>query len=254
MERTETKQPAGLIGVSRGYLARYAEFDISLQQTQRPAGSDVNLQLGVNIAHNYNQLIRVMLDNPSLRWVWFLGDDHIWAHDLLMNLLDHDVDVVIPLVLRRNHPFRTVIHTSAEQGYRNLIDDELDGYTGLLDVTNCTFGNAGMLVRRRVFEAIPDPWFENGKTKSDQGGCDLYFCEKIRAAGFKMYLDLDARMGHMTTVSITAYRDEEGRYRPEIQTPHGKRLVIPFAEPGNEDTLVLTEAERRLIEYMRGRS
>lgn len=249
MERTETRHPAGVIGVARDYLARYAEFDMSLHQTQLPAGSDINTQLGVNIAANYNAMIRHTLSQPAWQWLWILGDDHIWTHGLLMDLLDHDVDIVIPFVLRRNKPFRTVIHTSAAEGYRNLIDNELDGHTGLVDITACTFGNAGMLVRRRVLETMTDPWFENGKTKSDTGGCDLYFSEKARVAGFSMYLDLDSRMGHLTTVSVNAWRDEQGRYRPEIMTPCGEQIQVI---PDKEKDMILTAKERKIIEDLRG--
>lgn len=216
----------GVLGAARGYLGRYTEFDISLQQTRRPAGSVPRTELGVGIAHNFNELCRFTLDEPKFGWLWILGDDHAWGADLLMNLLAHEVDIVIPLVLRRNRPFRSVLHTNADEGYRNLIDNELDGLTGLVDITNLTFGNAGILIKRRVLEVMTDPWFENGMTKSDHTGCDLYFCEKARKAGFKMYLDLDSTMGHLTTVSVRAFRTEDGAYRPEITTPCGERIKL----------------------------
>ncbi len=210
----------GVIGIATYFLGRYREFDIAISRIKAPAGSEVRWEMGLNIAYHYNQMIRNMFENDTFQWVWFLGDDHVFQDDLLIKLLDRDVDVVTPLCLRRSMPFQTVIHKSESENYERVGFDFLHGKTGMIDISDKGIGNAGMLVRRKVLEAIPSPWHESGKTDPELGGSDLYFCEKIRKAGFSSYLDLDNRIGHITHAAVWPCRDENNNYYADVMLPH----------------------------------
>ena len=63
-----------------------------------------------------------------------------------------------------------------------------------------------MLVRRSVLDALEDPVFES------HGGLneDLTFCAKVRDAGFRIWCDTDARLGHIGQVDVwPVFKDGE---------------------------------------------
>lgn len=159
---------------------------------------------GCDIPYEINHGIRRMLADPTLQWAWILGDDHTFEPDILMRLLAHDVPVVAPLVLRRNVPNRTVIYKSDGTPLSLRADEH-----GLRPVY--AVGNAGMLIRRSVLEAVGDPWFvHNGP---ERAGEDLAFCGKLRRLGIPIAVDLDTFMGHITPVEIWPHRAADGTWQ-----------------------------------------
>ena len=211
----------GVIGVATSFLGRYREFDVSVNRVVAPPGSVREWFMGVNIAFHFNNMIRKMLKG-DYQWVWILGDDHVFQPNLLMRLLERNVDVVVPLCLRRNNPFFPVISGGEEQQYRSLKADGWDsikGKSGLMELADLTTGNAGMLIKRHVAETMPGPWFENGKLNPETNGMDIWFCKKVRDHGFSLYLDLDNTIGHLTHVAVWPTRDENNAYSPDIRTP-----------------------------------
>ena len=165
------------------------------------------------------------MENPQFEWLWILGDDHLFNPDLLLKLLDRKVDVVVPLCCRRMAPYFPILHNGPDYGPEGKWASVkepwavLKGKTGLLDWEG-TAGNAGMLIRRHVLEAMTDPWFESGKTDPGLSGSDIYFWHKLRQHGFKPYIDLDNIIGHITHTSIWPEQDEEtGEWTCVMRSP-----------------------------------
>jgi hypothetical protein len=208
----------GIISVSSYFLGRYREFDKSLNMTLRPKGTDVDMQLGVNIAWNFNKSIQRMLDG-DFKWIWFLGDDHVWSPELLKNLLDRNVDVVSPLVTRRAYPFGVILKKSRKENFAPLSWEWLKGKTGLVDASDLSFGNAGLLVRRSVLEGIKSPWYAIGRFHPELNAPDLYFCELLREHKTKMWLDTDNSIGHITHGAAFPVRCSDGSYEAEMRYP-----------------------------------
>jgi GT2 family glycosyltransferase len=56
-----------------------------------------------------------------------------------------------------------------------------------------------------VFKKIKPPWFEFHL--QDPGkpplGEDIFFCTKLKAAGYKIFVDCDIKVGHLATLPIT---------------------------------------------------
>jgi len=53
------------------------------------------------------------------------------------------------------------------------------------------------LAHRDVFEAIEPPWFRYHEDRGvGNSGEDFYFCEKVREAGFPLYIDRSVIAGH----------------------------------------------------------
>lgn len=216
------KQPCGHIGIATGFLGRYREFDYCVARIVAPQGSSFQYYLSVDVANNFNQMTRHMMKNPDFQWLWILGDDHVFNPDLLVKLLERNVDVVTPFCLRRLAPYYPIIHKGMDGGCASHQKpwEMIRGKTGLLDLEGSTSGNAGMLIRRHVLEAMTDPYWENGKTSSGVGASDLYFCYKVQQLGFKAYLDLDNTIGHLTHVVVWPhYNEESGEWSPQVMSP-----------------------------------
>jgi len=221
--------PPGAICIASGELSRYPAFGDSLINVLRPTGTRIEWHCGLNVAANFNAGVRRMMADPSLQWVWIMGDDHEFDQTTLLRLLDRHVDVVVPLVVRRQPPFIPVL-------FREPVDEtplgqfppyhwhELPAH-GLHEVY--TAGSAGMLIQRHVLESIEDPWFELGKMGKDLTNEDTYFCQKAQKAGFHIYADTDVQMGHWTPMSLWPARTASGAWTVGIDMGQGVRVVMP---------------------------
>lgn len=192
--------PPGTIGVISADLARYSDFSIALLHTLKPDGTKLLWLKGVDVVSHMNTLVACLQGD----WLWILGDDHVFDPDTLLRLLAHDVDVVVPLCLKRTPPYDPVVYKE---------QNELGHYVGAHDLPEhglhkvFAAGTAGMLVKRRVFEAIDWPPFA-----TEGGGLneDLTFCKKVREAGFDIHVDVEVPIGHISQISIwPTFEDEE---------------------------------------------
>ena len=77
--------------------------------------------------------------------------------------------------------------------------------TGVREVEWLASG--AMLVRRKVFEYVPFPWFPNlyGKKVEDFVGSDRSFCRKAKHKDFKIWCDYDLsrKVTHIAEVALT---------------------------------------------------
>lgn len=201
----------GTIGVMSGELV-HADFVVALFNHQWPTNTKLVWAKSVDIVGNMNSMVEQMQGE----WLWILGSDHVMDFDLLPRLLEHGVDIVVPLCLRRLPPYDPVVysHQNEEDDY---VVAELPEH-GLTCVHAA--GTAGMLVRRRVFEAIPAPVFESYGRLNE----DLTFCRKAREAGFKIYCDPAARLGHISQVSVWPLWD--GEQAIEMQLGNGEKMPL----------------------------
>jgi hypothetical protein len=189
----------GTIGVCSGDLTRYADFAIALMHQQTPPGTKLIWAKGVDVVSNMNLMCRGMRGD----WLWMIGDDHVFDPDLLVRLLEHEVDVVVPLCLKRSPPYDPVVYSHQNERGEYVGTIDLPEH-GLVEIHAA--GSAGMLVRRHVLDALEEPVFET------HGGLneDLSFCAKVRDAGYRIWCDVDALLGHIGIISVwPLFRDEE---------------------------------------------
>jgi hypothetical protein len=187
--------PYGTIALPCTEHGRFSKFSYSLANLQRPDGCALAMVNGLSIPRSLNLILRDLQGD----WVWFQADDHVFDPGLLLRMLDRDVDVLVPLILRHGPPFGPVVFKSqSEDGrYQPFPLEEIPD-EGLFKVFAA--GCGGMLVRRRVIDAIGDPWFEykSGEVPNE----DLEFCRKVRAAGFTIWADAENTMGHMGMFTV----------------------------------------------------
>jgi len=92
-------------------------------------------------------------------------------------------------------------------------------------------GGAGLLVKSEVFRAISDEpdWFEYGRVKDRDWHAseDFIFCEKVNEAGFDIFLDLEAQLGHLAPCAIwPSWVDQE--WAVGFSVADGLRLYCPI--------------------------
>ena len=209
-ERPESfnpNHPAGAICVASGELSRYPAFPHALVNCYRPKGTTIQWNCGLNVAANFNMGVRQGLADGA-QWVWILGDDHEFEPDALLRLLEREVDILVPVVARRQPPFIPVLFKEPQNEtpvgqFPPYHWSELPQH-GLHEVHTC--GSAGMLIRRCVLEAMIDPWFETGHMGKEYTFEDTYFCLKAHQAGFHIYADMDVQMDHWTPMSVRPVR------------------------------------------------
>lgn len=186
---------SGLVGVIANDSARYSLFASCIDRLALPKGWKKEWLIGGDWCGARNELAQLALDEGASH-LWFMDDDHAFPPSMLKKLLAHKEALVTPLCLTRVFPFSPVQYTKQVGDLQYLpIPLSESGANGLVEIE--AGGCAGMLIRRDVLEAIEPPWFEYTDRSED-----IVFCEKARAAGFKLHVDLGVTLGHITTAVV----------------------------------------------------
>ncbi len=153
--------------------------------------------MGMLVARSLNGAFHSMMTTPSLQWAWVMGDDHTFAPDTVLRLLDREVDVIAPFCLNRLPPMDPTIVDHTKERMKYLEEFPLGGLYKL--GPNETCGDAGLLIRRKVLEAIPSPWYDH-RISGAIAAEDQAFVQRIKDAGFDVHIDLDVTIGHINPV------------------------------------------------------
>jgi hypothetical protein len=97
----DSQHPPGTIGIVRGELARYTDFEDSLDLLQVPRGTRAVRLKGPSVARNRNAVVEQMHGE----WVAFFDDDHVVPRDTVMKLLSHNQPIVGALYSAKRPPF-----------------------------------------------------------------------------------------------------------------------------------------------------
>ena len=231
---TDSGFEPGTIAVAAATQPRFYEFQISLDHVGAPVGTKLVIERSCDITQNFNNCIKGMTGS----WVWLLGDDHSFDKNLLMRLLRHNVDVVVPITPCKVAPFMPcIMHGPSDPGQgvwqedMFLYDwDELSG-SGLMPLPKGDFiGQAGMLVKKHVLDKIGYPWFKCGQFDAGRLQEDMYFCHEIQKLGHTVYVDQDVIFDHHYIIGVTARR-HDGKWVPALKSPGGQVMVLPDAKP-----------------------
>ncbi len=198
----------GVIGVSAAEQGRYTSFWASKDAMWKPAQYIGATVYSSNIAGNRNEITQVMLDNKA-DWVLYLDDDHILPYNVLEKLLAADKDIISAHYTQRQPPFNPVLFDYQVESGGHIKKSLGIGEHGVVKVSAA--GAGCLLVKRKVIEALESPYWTLGQIRADSWGDDLHFCNRVRAAGFDIYCDLDNTIGHsMTGVVWPSYHESHG--------------------------------------------
>ncbi len=122
--------------------------------------------------------------------LFFVDTDLCFPEDALQRLVEHDRPIVGATYVVRRPP----VHRLEGVGVERIRPDS----TGLVKMKKMPIGFS--LIRREVFEKIPEPWFPVAWVQDTRSfiGEDHAFCELARAAGYDLWCDLDlsGEVGH----------------------------------------------------------
>lgn len=183
----------GMIAVLCGEMMRYAHFFMTFMVLERPEGTRPFIEPGLDIFKQCNDAIDAARQAGS-EWLWIMGDDHVFDSNILMRLLAHDVDVVVPHCLQRSAPFNPVVYKGELEDGRHEVYVDLPEH-GLTEIYAA--GSAGMLISKRVIDAVPAKPFTSSRGHINE---DLEFCRHVREAGFQIHCDVDTPLGHVGTM------------------------------------------------------
>ena len=149
------------------------------------------------IAEARNLLVEKALE-MGCSHVLFIDDDMIIPPDALIKLLEHDTDIVCGLAFRRLAPYDPCVF---------IVHEEKDIYPiehidkGLVNIDAC--GSAFVLIKTKVFKAMPKPWYVWGDKSlgiyENAGGLgeDISFSLKAKRMGFHVCCDTSVILGHI---------------------------------------------------------
>jgi GT2 family glycosyltransferase len=143
------------------------------------------MNMGSEVSMQRQQLALEALETDCTHILW-LDSDMTFPTHTINALLSHDADVVACNYSTRVPPYRPV----AFMDITNLDYRAHDG-TGVHEIDACGMGC--MLVKRKVFETIQQPYFSIvwNENYTNLVGEDIYFCTKAKEAGFTVMLDKD---------------------------------------------------------------
>ncbi len=201
MQAVHSRHPPGGVCMITGEHLRYAPAAQCLTLLRVPGPCALAWPTGVLVATNINLAFKSIMDNPALEWAWLMGDDHTFGPTILMDLLDREVDVVLPLCLNRAPPIEPTIIEPVEGGKRlkPLSSMPTEGLYKLKPGEVC--GDAGMLVRRHVLEEIGEPWHRDLKSGAHDAE-DREFIQRIMDHGFDVHVDVEHPIGHIAPTEL----------------------------------------------------
>ena len=124
-----------------------------------------------------------------------LDTDMYYDIKTIPKLLSHERDVVGALYFRRCPPFEPFMVKNNEY--------ILEWEEGDLIEVDRTAGGC-ILFNMKVFDKIDPPWFEVEKTENGmiKLGEDYNFCDKLRNAGYKIYVDTSIVAEHLSAMRV----------------------------------------------------
>lgn len=223
-------------------VPRYLMFELSREALEAPRGSGFLRPGSANLVWSLNRSLRLAQNNPDWKRVFYMDDDHQFDSNLLIKMLHHDKDIVVPTTCRKTPPFMPVLYKSVfteiktkQKRFVPYTWQELKGKSGLLRVAAC--GRAGMLIKRTVLEKLGDPWWLQGQINPAAAiGEDMDFCLRAEKLGYEVYVDLDTTFGHIDPVAAWPYRMPSGDWTIAFSWGEGNPITLQAAPPpGGQD-------------------
>jgi len=229
-----------MIAVPTGEFARRADFYDYLNMLEKPVGTMQTSTHGQSPARSRNMMIESALERDCTH-ILFLDDDMAFKSDLLMRLLSHDKDIVSGLYLMRNYPHMPVTFDVAYESGKCRFSFLSDKVKGLKEVVNCGLG--ACLIKTDVFRNMDKPWITLGEIEKDHWCDDISFFLRTRKKGYKIFVDTDARCGHIMSAVIWPHRTEDGKWFTLYNTGAPETFQVPQYVPSDEEISKLTEAD-----------
>lgn len=154
----------------------------------------VTFARSASISYNRNELVRLALHDKA-DWLLWLDADHTFPKDALLRLLAHDKPVVACNYIQR---LRGKDGSAMRPQFDGRAINCLSRAGGGLEEM-AAVGMGVFLISADAIRSVPEPRFLEGYTRDGFRGEDVHFCNHLRSAGHKIYVDHDLSMevGHI---------------------------------------------------------
>ena len=173
---------------------------------RKPAGTSVSIEPKVFMIDRAreSQAEKFRKHTEFTHHLWVDDDMCIVDPDALMKLLARDKPIVSALYCRADWPHYPILLKEYGVDKNILFEyeyaDKPYPKNQLVPVDAIGFGF--VLIKREVYEKIQPPYFKWVDEGNTQYGEDVYFSNKARAAGFKVYVDTGVELLHVVRTPI----------------------------------------------------
>jgi hypothetical protein len=189
------------IGVPCDFPFIPSSFFYSFVQMEKPAFTFIHAD-GGHIADMRNDLVDKALEIGATHML-MMDVDQVYHPQTVTRLLSHRLPVVGALVHRRHVPFDSLMLKTVE------IDEQHNAYVsvdeweeGELIEVDATGGGC-LMFNMNVFRKLPRPWFKASKNPDGSVlGEDIYLCQELKKAGYRIFVDTSVPAGHLTTMVV----------------------------------------------------
>lgn len=166
-----------------------AEFGVALIRALSYCNHDWNIFVAKSclVDKNRRELVKCALEAKCTH-IMFFDTDMLFSGDVINDLVAKDKDIIAANCTNRGFP---ITFTASMNGDVKEKVKTFENSTGLEEVK--AVGTAVMLIKASVFDKIGKPWFLVGWNvrAGEYLGEDYWFCEQVRKAGLKIYIDHD---------------------------------------------------------------
>lgn len=145
-------------------------------------------------------------------YYFFIDQDSIVHPELFEQLKAKNKDIVSANCLRKRSwiPSWSPLFCAGDRSPAN-IQKALKGIKKGAMVEVLTVGCGALLVRGDVLRKIQPPWFKVQSSDKIYFGEDIWFCQKARKAGYKIWVATDIPIGHYGAVVYPSDWEQRGR-------------------------------------------
>ena len=172
-----------------------------------------------------NDIVTKALDLEVTHLI-FMDVDQVYHPDTIPTLLSRKLPIVGAAVCRRYPPFDPIIMNLTDKGYEDSDEWNDDG------VVECDATGAGcVMYETSVFRDMPKPWFRFRKNPGNGFpiGEDIGFCQDLKAAGYRIFVDTSVPAGHLATMVIN--KATHDLYRAMKSTQERKKQALKVDAP-----------------------
>jgi hypothetical protein len=190
---------------SSGAMPASFVFDLTRMMTWTAANTPLDLRLFIvqgGIIHmQRNSLLKQALETDATHVLW-LDTDMRFPRETLVHLLSRARPFVAANYVTREVPVQPVTHADDSGSRRVFTTPESEG----VESVHAT-GMGLVLVDTAAVRRLTQPYFDTPWTESslEHAGEDIYFCEKLKAAGVDILVDHDLSK-HVSHVGQFEYR------------------------------------------------
>jgi predicted O-methyltransferase YrrM len=170
---------------------------------------------GVSTDIARNKAVEYALEKKA-NYIWFLDDDvqtpYFAVRQLIYTIEQSDAMVAGGIYFSKSNPSEPLVYRGRGQGafWKWKTNDifEVDG-----------LGGGCLLIKTELFKHLEKPYFKTvddfiteGNNTQNAGTEDIYFCNKVRDAGFKIVADAHVMCTHWDIKTMTPYAIPKDSY------------------------------------------